>query len=188
MKKTLKRIACLLLAAQAVFPSVLTARVRGEQRAAAARRAEIVETGEPLLLRLEYLSLTREAEGRAAYFGVMQAVHGFDPEDRYYPLRDVGSGACFLGDAVPKKPETGKYISLASCEDALWDRTFRLSEADAQALAAAAAHEGDANDIWFTDAENQVRLSVRLLDGEIVATGLSAGGTLYPFLPDAAEN
>ena len=172
MKKALKRIACLLLAAQAVFPAALTARVRGEQRAAALRRAEIVETGEPLLLRLEYLSLTRETEGRAAYFGVMQGVHA--PGDWYYPLWDVDSGACFLGGAVPKRPETGKYISLASCEDALWDRTFRLSEADAQALAAAAAHEEDANGIWFTDAENQVRLSVRLLDGEIVATGLSA--------------
>lgn len=185
-----KIIACVLLFLQLAFPLLLTAGVRGEERAAAARRAEVIAAGEPLELRLTYLSFERTygaTDRYTLYFSVFSA--GYAEPGEHIPLRGGGEGVYYLGEGEKKTPPDARYISYGSCRTELEYVGYRIAAADAAALADAATVE-DRNDewIWFAAPDGEVFLSARLLNDEIAVTGLTVNGTEYPIEKETAKN
>ncbi len=184
MRKTL---ACLLLLAQLIFPLALTAGVRNADRAAEARRAEVLRNGEPILLRLETLILTSAAEDCWSVDPTAVGQRYVRP-GYYVPLRDPGESGFYLGEAVPAKPEDGRSISYESYRAELRDRPYRISAEAAEALIANTKNERDALLAWFESPEGEVFLAANYLNGEIAVTGLWANGTEYPVEKQIAEN
>ena len=186
--KTRKLVACLLLVLQLAFPLLLTAGVRGEERAAAARRAEVIERGDPVLLQLTFLSMNRAAASDRynAYFSVCEADCARPGE--YFALRESANG-CYLGGGEKEPPSGAPYLSYDGYRTELAYGSYLISEADAAALAAAASYTEVTDDwIWFEEPEGEVFLSVRLLNGDIAVTGLTVNGTEYPLEKETAVN
>ena len=180
--KTRKFIACLLLLAQLIFPLLLTAGVRGEERAAEVRRAQVIAAGEPVLLRLTYLVFERTNGATDRYtlcFNVFST--GYVEPGEHIPLRGGYEGRYYLGKAVKEPPQDANCISYGSYRTELEYPGYQIADADAEALAAAATVE-DRNDdwIWFAAPDGEVFLSARLRNGEIAVTGLTVNGTEYP--------
>lgn len=185
-----KTVACLLLVLQLIFPLALTAGVRGEERAAEARRAEAIERGEPVLLRLNFLSLERTygaTDRYTVYFSAFSA--GYVEPGEYIPLQGGGEGRYYLGGAVKEPPSDAPYVSYEGYRTELGFGDYLISAENAEALAAAASYD-ERNEDWITfeSPEGEVFLSARLLNGDLAVTGLWANGTEYPMEKETAAN